>query len=301
MAERGNYRPIHSVLIDEPEYQHLTAAAKLVFLTLKIQLGPSGICVVRAATHTLADQTGYSAEEVAQVLEELVASERIRIERNVVEIVGGLDDEPSMAVSNRNHRKAIVRHLDGLPNLSIVRRFKELHANWFLPITSVGQEAILDPPSMALSTHGRWDPNPIAITDNEERDRTNEKRSTETGSTSEAVSSSSRNANHTVTYVTRADRKAYRSPAFEALRGEALIIAGDLRSKRKFLPAPAGGGYRIPKADVEALSPAARRALAAVGGADCIASVDDERLPIVFGQFATAYASARTADASVTI
>lgn len=299
MAERGSYRPIHTVLIDESGYQQLSPPAKLVFLTLKIQLGPSGIGVVRAATHTLADQTGYSAEEVEQVLEELVAVERIRIERNVVEIVGGLDNEPSIAVSNSNHRKAIVRHLDGLPNLLIVTRFKELHPNWFSPITSVGQEAILEPPGMALNTHRRWDPNPITITRNEKGDRTNEKRLTETGSTSEALSSPSRNANRTVTYAARADRKAHRSPPFEALRGEALIIVGNLRSKRQFIPAPAGGGYRIPKAEVEALSPAARRAVAAVGGADCIASVDDQRLPIVFGQFATAYASARTAEAMV--
>jgi hypothetical protein len=130
-SDRGEYRAIRTVLIDGPDYQELSPEARLTFLTLKLQLGPTGLGVINAAKHSLSDQTGYPAESVAKAMLELRAAGWLRWERNVFEIVGGLDHEPSIFPDNTNHRKSVASHLDGLPNLDIVRAFRTAHPVWF--------------------------------------------------------------------------------------------------------------------------------------------------------------------------
>jgi hypothetical protein len=120
---RGSYRAIHTVLIDGPDYQALTPAARLVLLTLKLNLGPTGIDVLYPAV--LEAQTGLGEDDVFHALALLEEREWIRHERNVFWIIEGLRYEPSRALSNANHRKEIAEHLEALPRLAIVDAFRE--------------------------------------------------------------------------------------------------------------------------------------------------------------------------------
>jgi hypothetical protein len=131
MSERGEYRSIHTVLIDGPDYQQLSPAARLVFLTLKLNLGPTGIDVVRALVPTLQEQTGYARDQIVAALSELGSGGWTAIEHNVVWVVRGLEFEPSLSPTNPKHRAGILRHVKGLPRVSLVHAFIEHYAKWF--------------------------------------------------------------------------------------------------------------------------------------------------------------------------
>lgn len=133
---RGAYRAIHTVLLDGPDYQALTPEAKLVLITLKLNLGPTGIDVLYPAV--LEPQTGLSARAIVRALEDLERANWIRRERNVVWIVTGLRHEPSRSLTNANHRKEIGEHLDALPRLPIVEAFR---AHYELPASAPATHA----------------------------------------------------------------------------------------------------------------------------------------------------------------
>lgn len=78
----------------------------------------------------------------------------------------------------------------------------------------------------------------------------------------------------------------------DEVKGAAMLILGDLRKTRQTIPTPNGNRYTIAKSEIEALPPAASRALMAIGGAQVIASADENRFSILISQFATAYAGA---------
>lgn len=141
MSDRGEYRGIRTVLVDGPDYQSLTPAARLVFLTLKLNLGSSGIDVLYAAQ--LVEQTGYPLKAVEAALAELERADWIRRERNVVWIVDGLKHEPSLTLANANHVAKLRRHLEGLPSLAIVEAFAERYG-----LYKAGALAVV-PPSAA--------------------------------------------------------------------------------------------------------------------------------------------------------
>jgi hypothetical protein len=163
MSERGEYRSIRTVLIDGPDYQQLSPESRLVFLTLKLQLGPTGIGVLNAARYALADQTGYTADVVGRALSELERTGWLRFERNVYEVVGGLKHEPSIQPTNANHRKSVNSYVAGLPNLALVRSFVAENTQWFEHATP-----------MPSATHANGMGDAIAIT--EDRQQTTEDR-----------------------------------------------------------------------------------------------------------------------------
>jgi hypothetical protein len=159
-TERGEYRSIRTVIVDGPDFRKLTPAAKLVWYTLKLQLGPSGIGVINALDYVLMEQTGLTLEMVRAGLAELNLTaprnhgtqQWIRREANVVEIVDGLKHEPSISMANVNHRKAIANHLAGLPNVDLVRAFRKRY---------------LEPPSDHAPCHN----DPMPDTENSAGDR----------------------------------------------------------------------------------------------------------------------------------
>jgi hypothetical protein len=124
MSDRGAYRAIHCVIVDGPEFQALKPGAKLVWYTLKMTLGPSGIDVVPALVATLVERTGADEAQIKKALEQLQADGWLRIERNVVWMVDGLRHEPAFSLTNQNHRAKIRAHLAGLPRLKIVDEFR---------------------------------------------------------------------------------------------------------------------------------------------------------------------------------
>jgi hypothetical protein len=125
VIERGNYRSIFCALVDGPDFQAFTPGAKLVFYTLKMTLGPSGIDVVPALVATLVERTGADTPKIEKALKELDAAGWVKRERNVVWIVDGLAHEPSLNIrSNSNHRTSLAKHVNGLPRLAIVELFR---------------------------------------------------------------------------------------------------------------------------------------------------------------------------------
>jgi hypothetical protein len=126
VSDRGNYRGIHTVLVDGPDYQALTPNARLVLLTLKLDLGPTGIDVLYPAV--LEAQTGLSGDQVLVALETLEHTNWIRREKNLVWVVDGLKFEPSRKIkTNANHRLEVQGHLKGLPRLAIVDAFRRYY------------------------------------------------------------------------------------------------------------------------------------------------------------------------------
>lgn len=119
---RGSYRSIYAVLLDSPEYRGLSANARLLLLTVKISLGPSGIGVL--FEDQLRERSGLQAAAVAKARQELVAADFLRVEAGVYWLRNGLRFEPTMSLANPKHRKGIATYLEGLPRLSIVREFR---------------------------------------------------------------------------------------------------------------------------------------------------------------------------------
>jgi hypothetical protein len=131
VSSRGEYRAIHTVLIDGADYQALSPTAKLVFLTIKLQLGPSGIDVLYPAV--LEEQTGLSSDQVMLALTTLEHAGWIQRERNVVWIVGGLKHDPHFNTKLPKHKQGLANHVAGLPRLRIVQRFIAAYPNHFPP------------------------------------------------------------------------------------------------------------------------------------------------------------------------
>jgi hypothetical protein len=122
--ERGNYRSIYTVVVDGPEFQALSPGAKLVWYTLKMTLGPSGIAVIPALVPTLVERTGASTAHVEKAIVQLIADGWVKQERNVVWMVDGLRHDPHLSLSNQNHRTQIAKHINGLPRLPIIDLFR---------------------------------------------------------------------------------------------------------------------------------------------------------------------------------
>lgn len=129
--DRGEYRSIARVLIDGPDFQRLSPEAKLVFLVTKIAIGPSGIDVVPALVATTVERSGLPVARVEEAIGELVASQWLAIEGNVVWVVGGLRYEPGLTATNQKHRTGLSRHVAGLPRIALVARFVAEHPEWF--------------------------------------------------------------------------------------------------------------------------------------------------------------------------
>ncbi len=159
---RGEYRGIARVLIDGPDFQRLSAEARLVFLVTKIGLGPSGIDVIPAPLDATSERSGLPLARVERAVAELVASQWLAIEGNVVWIVKGLRHEPSVSPDNKNHVRGIRAHIAGLPRTPLVAAFIAAYPEWMGP----PEEALAgypEPMRMASDSHSIA----IRITDTE--------------------------------------------------------------------------------------------------------------------------------------
>jgi hypothetical protein len=119
--ERGESRAIYVAVTDDPDFLALSKDGKLLWYTLKMRLGASGIDVVYPGQ--LADLSGIEHEKIEDVLRELDNTQWTKRERNVVWMRNGLRFDPYMSTENRMHVSAICKHLSGLPKLAIVNDF----------------------------------------------------------------------------------------------------------------------------------------------------------------------------------
>jgi hypothetical protein len=133
VSARGTYRQIPTVLVNGPDYQKLPPNSRLVFLTLKIALGPSGIEThyPDALALQLAHQTGLTPDQVRLALDILEHEGWVRREENVFWIVDQLKFDPGFVENNPKHRKSLRTHVAGLPRIGIVKGFVTHYRSWF--------------------------------------------------------------------------------------------------------------------------------------------------------------------------
>lgn len=123
---RGESRAIYTALADDHDFLSLSPNAKLVWYTLKMQLGASGIGVMYPGQ--LADLTGLDYPEVEPALAELEAGDAWLLrDRNVMWLRNGLRFDPYVTTANRKHLQGIVAHLAGLPRVALIERFCALY------------------------------------------------------------------------------------------------------------------------------------------------------------------------------
>lgn len=132
MAGRGVYRGIHSSLLDDPDFQHLSAHARQVFLTLRLCRDAGPAVIFRYYPEVVARQTGLSANRVETAMVELERPPLrqppwILREGVVIWIRNGLRHDPNLRLSSSKHRAAVIRQLEGLPRGQIVARFCEYY------------------------------------------------------------------------------------------------------------------------------------------------------------------------------
>jgi len=125
---RGPYRTIFSALIDDPDYQRLSAAARHVLLTLRLCPQAGAAAIFQAYTAVLVEQTGLTTEVVDGALHELEVSPSadrpwILREGRIVWVRNALRYDPHMRVSDPKHRAAIERVIAALPRSAIVAKF----------------------------------------------------------------------------------------------------------------------------------------------------------------------------------
>jgi uncharacterized phage protein (TIGR02220 family) len=125
---RGLYRSTFCALLDDPDFQNLPPNAKLTHFCLRYSIlaNHAGIYVLRLAV--LREHSGLSARSQQKALEQLAelpepSKPWIYRERSVVWIRNHLRFAPGISLTNENNRKGIVRILQGLPRLRIVRDF----------------------------------------------------------------------------------------------------------------------------------------------------------------------------------
>lgn len=119
--ERGESRGIYTAIVHDLDFVPLAPPAKLLWYTLRLELGLSGIGVLYAAS--LPEPTGLSAFDVDAALQELSVTQWLVRERNVMWLRNALRFDPYVNMKGRVHVQSVVGHLAGLPRLKIVSDF----------------------------------------------------------------------------------------------------------------------------------------------------------------------------------
>ena len=140
MSSKGAYTAIYTKIVDAPDFRALTSDERLMFYSLKLMLGSSGIDVVRCALEQLVEVTALSLEEVAGALDGLTDKGWLRHQGDVFWLVNGLRHNPGMRLKNDNHRKSVIAHISGLPAREISNAFAEAYKLGMTPHPGMGSE-----------------------------------------------------------------------------------------------------------------------------------------------------------------
>lgn len=119
--ERGESRAIYAAIVHDLDFMPLSPAAKLLWYTLRLELGMSGIGVLY--TQTLPEVTSLSVFDVDAGLQELCVTQWVVRERNVMWLRNALRFDPYISIASRAHVQSVVNHLASLPRLKIVEDF----------------------------------------------------------------------------------------------------------------------------------------------------------------------------------
>lgn len=117
---RGFFRAVYSVLFDDPDYQKLSARARLVLLTARQCQDAGPAAIFRYYPDKLAHQTGVTTSQVREALTELEAGGWVVHDEAVLWVVNGLRHDPHMRLANERHLANIRRWLESLPKAAVV-------------------------------------------------------------------------------------------------------------------------------------------------------------------------------------
>jgi hypothetical protein len=122
-SSRGTYRGVFSSLVDDPDFQRLTAQARLVLLTLRVskEHGPGGIFL--CYPEVVARQAGIPLAKIEAALEELTTHGWLFREGLLVWVKNALRYDPYIRPNNPKHRKMLATWLASLPRYEIVAKF----------------------------------------------------------------------------------------------------------------------------------------------------------------------------------
>jgi uncharacterized phage protein (TIGR02220 family) len=125
-SDRGMYRAIHAVLLDDLDFQKLSERARHLFHVLKVSRisNMAGIFICEEGEKlTLARQTGIPPRGVNLGLVELERGGWILCEGPILWLRNALKYDPGLNMNNKNHQKAVLKTIQGLPGLSILAKF----------------------------------------------------------------------------------------------------------------------------------------------------------------------------------
>ena len=123
--KRGEYAAVHTALLDDPDFQRLSPEAKLLWYSLRLMLGASGIALVRGWKTVLPEVTGI--DSVNGHLEELTSGGWLNQQQNVLWLRNVLRFNPNLNLSHDKHLTGVSKHIAGLPKLAIVNAFAEYY------------------------------------------------------------------------------------------------------------------------------------------------------------------------------
>lgn len=123
MSQHGVYRGLHSSLFDDPDYQLLSADARLVLLTARLCRDAGPAVIFRYYPELLCRQTGLSRSRFDKALEGLAKDNWIYSDGVVLWVRNGLRHDPNLRLADRKHFASVCRQLDGLPTSPLVAKF----------------------------------------------------------------------------------------------------------------------------------------------------------------------------------
>lgn len=121
--DRGSYVSVYTVLLDSPEYDALSPNAAAVWWALKLCPEANQCGVFRVFDDQLSHRSKVPLEWVPGALQELQATDWIRLAGRWVWIRNHLRWNPSFNPNNPNHVAGLITKISGLPKIPLVREF----------------------------------------------------------------------------------------------------------------------------------------------------------------------------------
>jgi len=120
-SDRGSYRSIYTVLLDDPDYQSLSPEARHLLLALRIGGNQPGIFRVYWSVYS--ERTGYGEKIIEKAKEELIEKGYIETDNVLVWIRNALKNDPGFSFKDEKKVKGIKNILLGLPKTTLIDKF----------------------------------------------------------------------------------------------------------------------------------------------------------------------------------
>ncbi len=147
---RGPWRAIPEALLEDPKLEGCGSDARLLLLVLRVRCR-YGLASLRPLDARLREDTRLTPKRLSTAKTELQRSGLVEFEGSMVWVHGALGDDPVANPRDVKHRRAVAAYLAGLPQLSIVERFRVAHRSPWL--TDMGALAgVTEGPSQGLAS-----------------------------------------------------------------------------------------------------------------------------------------------------